>query len=43
MAVIASVETMKNAYRILAGRPEGINPFRKSGFSREDNIKIDSK
>lgn len=26
-----------------AGRPEGIKPFRKSGFPREDNIKMDPK
>jgi hypothetical protein len=37
------MEAMRNAYRILAGRSEGIKPFRKSGVTSEDNIKIDPK
>jgi len=37
------MEAMRNAYRVLAGRSEGIKPFRKSGFTREDNIKMDPK
>jgi len=42
-AVIARMEAMRNAYSVLAGIPEVINPFRKSGFLREDNIKMDPK
>jgi len=37
------MEAMRNAYSVLAGRPEEIKPFRKSGLLREDNIKMDPK
>jgi hypothetical protein len=38
---VAHMEEMRNAYRILFGKPEGKKPLRKPGLRWEDNIKID--
>jgi hypothetical protein len=34
---------VRNAYKILAGRPEGKRPVRRPGCRWEDNIKMDLK
>jgi hypothetical protein len=39
---LAGMRNMNNAYKILAGRPEGESPpGRRRRHRREDNIKVD--
>jgi hypothetical protein len=34
---------IRNAYKILVGKPEGNRPFRRPGLSWEDSIEMDLK
>jgi hypothetical protein len=35
------VEKMRNAYKILVGKPEGKRPFGRPGHKWKDNIRMD--
>jgi hypothetical protein len=38
---VACMGEMRNAYKILVGRPEGKKPLRRPRHKWEDNIRID--
>jgi hypothetical protein len=40
---IACMGEIRNAYKILIGKPEGKGPLRRSSNRWEDNIKMDPK
>lgn len=40
---VARVQVMRNAYRVLLGKPEGEKVLGRATSRREDNIKIDHK
>jgi len=43
MGSVAPMGDMRNAYKILVGKPEGKRPFRRSRHRWEDNIRMDLK
>jgi hypothetical protein len=40
MGSVAPMGDMRNAYKILVGKPEGKRPFRRSRDRWEDNIRV---